>query len=63
MHQLESAGALSVENTENLSVVKNLKAVRKDTADYTIILENRHGSDTATVSVVVLGKKISSHIY
>ena len=42
-------------NEPKKSTVICSSGVRKDTGDYIIVVENKHGSDTATINVVVLG--------
>ncbi|ESO91796.1 hypothetical protein LOTGIDRAFT_91265, partial [Lottia gigantea] len=46
---------LSIKTGPKSSVLKNTSAVRKDTGEYMITIENRHGKDSAVISVVVLG--------
>ena len=43
-------------NEPKLSTVNCKSGVRKDTGEYYITVANKHGSDTAQISVVVLGK-------
>ncbi|KAL8565325.1 hypothetical protein ACOMHN_029021 [Nucella lapillus] len=52
---LKPTDALKIQNEPGLATVDCKSGVRKDTGDYTITVANKHGSDTATIDVVVLG--------
>ncbi|KAK3703484.1 hypothetical protein RRG08_024788 [Elysia crispata] len=52
---LEPSDAISVTNVPKKSTVACTDGVRKHTGEYTITVSNKHGSDSATIDVVVLG--------
>ncbi|RUS77262.1 hypothetical protein EGW08_014976, partial [Elysia chlorotica] len=52
---LEPSDVLSVSNVPKKSTVTCKDGVRKHTGEYTITVTNKHGSDSATIDVVVLG--------
>lgn len=54
---LEPSDHISIDNkTEKKSTLTCKEPSRKDTAMYNVTVTNKHGSDTADVEVVVLGK-------
>lgn len=56
---LETGDIMTMTKSEKNSAVSNQDSKRADTGDYTITISNRHGSDSAKVNVVVLGKWLS----
>ncbi|XP_052825204.1 twitchin isoform X2 [Octopus bimaculoides] len=51
---VESTSIITIENKEKRSTLSCKKGVRSDTGEYTITIQNEHGSDSATVNVIVL---------
>ncbi|XP_071104533.1 twitchin-like isoform X3 [Haliotis cracherodii] len=52
---LEPSDVVAIKNEPKKSTVDNNKSIRKHTGLYTITVANKHGQDTETVEVVVLG--------
>ncbi|XP_070200689.1 twitchin-like isoform X4 [Littorina saxatilis] len=52
---LEHTDTIKIHNEPKLSTVDCISGVRKDTGEYIVTVANKHGSDTANISVVVLG--------
>ncbi|XP_076471204.1 twitchin-like [Babylonia areolata] len=46
---------LEIQNEPGETVINCKSGLRKDTGEYTITVANKHGSDSATIEVVVLG--------
>ena len=55
---LESTPNLPIESAEKKSTISCKSAVRADTGEYHITVENEHGSDSSSISVVVLSEYI-----
>lgn len=54
--ELKPSDTIQIVNVPQLSTVDCKSGLRKDTGEYIITVTNKHGSDTATINVVVLGK-------
>ncbi|KAL8579176.1 hypothetical protein ACOMHN_010760 [Nucella lapillus] len=53
--ELKPSSTIEIEDRPKLSTVSCRKGERRDTGEYIITIQNKHGSDTATINVVVLG--------
>ncbi|XP_023931299.1 twitchin isoform X3 [Lingula anatina] len=56
---LEAGDRIKIEHQEKSTLLEMKNCVRGDTGDYTLTVTNDYGKDTATVSVVVLGKPLA----
>lgn len=54
---LEPSDTIKITNIPKKTTVDCTSGVRRDTGEYTVTVSNKHGSDTATINVVVLGIK------
>jgi hypothetical protein len=57
-HLIEPSDHISIDNnTPKKTVIACKDPSRKDTAMYSITVSNKHGTDSAEIEVVVLGKQ------
>ena len=54
--ELKPTDNIEMKKEPGLSTVSCKTGTRKDTGEYTITVTNKHGSDSATIEVVVLGE-------